>query len=225
MNHYISIYSKLNFRLLVQIANLPFTQRRWVWVYYIWANMFNISLTKLNNTSTIELMQLSWNLSHLILQFFMFTINTHKKKIKKRKKKNKRDAGRIVFAMIDRKWIWDIDNLLYCLHGVFVFFSPSCRTIGSIRKRCFKITESLWANHEIIKEKLQRAAFLFLWSKTRGRPGQGIKVDRSIWMIAMSPGTYYSILIIYAISPYDWWLYLCLFSFLSFSLRYVVSRV
>ena len=68
----------------------------------------------------------------------MLTINTHKKKIKKRRKK-KKDTCRIVFAMIDRKWIWDIDNLLNCLRGIFVFFGPSCRAISSIRKKVVEL--------------------------------------------------------------------------------------
>ena len=70
-------------------------------------------------------------------------------------------------------------------------------------------------HHEIIKEKLQRVAFLFLWSKTCGRPGQWIKVDRLIWIIDRSPGIYYSISIIYATSPYDAYIYVCFHFFPS----------
>ena len=65
----------------------------------------------------------------------MLTINTHKKF----KREGKKDACRIVFAMIDRKWKWDIDNLFNCLRGIFVFFGPSCRAISSIRKKVVEL--------------------------------------------------------------------------------------
>ena len=125
--------------------------------------------------------------------------------------------------MIDRKWIWDIDNLLNCLRGIFVFFGPSCITISSIRQRCLrsqKVHGSSWNYQgQITKSCIP----IFVVENTQ-QVKTRIKVDRSIWIIARSPRIYYSISIIYETSPYDWWLYLCLFSFLSFPLRYVVSR-
>ena len=129
----------------------------------------------------------------------------------------------MVFAVMDRKWIWDINNLLNFLRGIFVFFGPSCRTISSTRKRCLrsqKVRGSSW-NYQ---GKITKSCIpIFVVENTR-QVRTVIKVARSIWIIARSPVIYYSILIIYETSPYDWRLYLCLFSFLSFSLRYVVSR-
>ena len=101
--------------------------------------MFNISLKKYNVTSFIG------NNATLLRSFslditILYAYNIHIKKIKKKlKREGKKDACRIVFAMVDRKWIWDIDNLLNCLRGIFVFFGPSCRTISSIRKKVVEL--------------------------------------------------------------------------------------
>ena len=129
----------------------------------------------------------------------------------------------MVFAVIDRKWIWDINNLLDCLRGIFVFFGTSCRTISSIRKGCLrsqKVRGSSW-NY---RGKMTKSCLPIFVVENVGQVWMEIKVGRSIWIVAWSPSIYYSFLIIYATSPYDWCRYLCLFSFLSFSLRCIVSR-
>ena len=129
----------------------------------------------------------------------------------------------MVFVVINRKWIWDINNLLNCLRGIFVFLGPSCRTISSIRKRCLRSQKGRGSSWNYQGKFTKSCIPIFVVENTR-QVRTGIKVGRSIWVIARSPGIYYSILIIYATSPYEWYLYLCLFSFLSFFLRYVVSR-
>jgi len=35
INHNMNIYRSLNLKLLVQVGDLPYTQSRWTWAYYI----------------------------------------------------------------------------------------------------------------------------------------------------------------------------------------------
>ena len=143
-----------------------------------WFNMSNIFLTKYNNTSSIGINASLFRSFRLDITI-LYVYNKHTLKyiyiyiyiyIERERKK---DACWMVFAVIDRKWIWDINNLLNCLRGIFVFFGPSCRTISSIRKRRLrsqKVRRSSWNCQGKITKR-----FLFLWSKTRVRSGRGSK--------------------------------------------------
>ena len=134
----------------------------------------------------------------------LYVYNKHIKKNLERereRKKKKKDDRRIVFArsiekecllngLCDRKWIWDINNFLNCLHGIFVFFGTGCRIISSIRKGCVrsqKVRGSSW-NYQ---GKMTKSCIPIFVVENTGQVRTEIKVGRSIWIIAWSPSIYY----------------------------------